>query len=278
MPMRLQSKPAKTAANLQVTGPFDPIVGLVGGDVVLDCVLVTAATPENMEVRWINMEYGYNLPVHVYKNRTDDLTFQPSAYRGRTEMFFNEMAQGNLSLRLKDVRVSDRGQYKCFVASNDKHNNIKVTLDVTGTGPQPWIKMEVYVHNGITLGCMSEGWYPQPPILWLNGDGENVTAQQQITYQPDAQELLTVSSFIKISKQSTNKYTCIINNVMLKERQEAHIQITDAFFQECKLTSPFWIIITMLALLALTSCVFLALRIKAMKRASQRQRKNVELK
>eukprot|EP00061_Rhincodon_typus_P012804 g38762.t1 len=78
------------------------------------------------------MEYGYNLPVHMYKDGADDLTFQPSAYRGRTEMFFNEVAQGNLSFRLKDVRVSDRGQYKCFMASNDKHNNSKVTLDVTG--------------------------------------------------------------------------------------------------------------------------------------------------
>ncbi|XP_059495361.1 butyrophilin subfamily 2 member A2-like [Stegostoma tigrinum] len=221
---------AITAADLEVTGPLVPILGVVGDSVVLDCLLVMKKPLENMEVRWINTAYGYSSPVHTYRAGEDDLTLQPLVYRGRTELFLDKVAQGNLSLWLKDVRVSDRGQYKCFVTSAIKHNEFKLTLDVTGTGRQPTIEMEGQTGDGIRLGCRSKGWYPEPPVLWSDGDGENVAAQQQTTYQPDTQELLTVSSFIEIPKQSTNKYTCVISNKILEEKQEAHIQIADSFF------------------------------------------------
>ncbi|XP_072406203.1 butyrophilin subfamily 1 member A1-like [Chiloscyllium punctatum] len=92
-------------------------------------------------------------------------------------------------------------------------------------GQQPWIVMEGQMGTSIRLDCRSEGWYPEPPILWVNGDGVNMMAQQETTYQPDDQGLFIVSSSIEISKHSLNKYTCLINNVILKESREAHIQI-----------------------------------------------------
>ncbi|XP_060707188.1 butyrophilin subfamily 1 member A1-like [Hemiscyllium ocellatum] len=229
-------------------------MGVVGGSVVLDCVLVMTKVPKNMEVRWINMVYGYSSPVHLYTEGADDLASQHLAYRGRTELFLDEVAKGNISLRLKDVRVSDRGQYKCFVASGIKHNEFKLTLDVTGTGHQPRIEMEGQTGNGIRLGCRSDGWYPQPTILWVDGDGGNVTAQQQTKYQSDPQGLFTVSSSIEIPKQSPNKYRCVINNVILKETQEAHIQIADSFFPNVSgWLIAFWILFALtVAAVALT--------------------------
>ncbi|XP_060706870.1 butyrophilin subfamily 1 member A1-like [Hemiscyllium ocellatum] len=238
---------AEAVTDFAVTGPPNPIIGVVKGNVVLHCQLVPAKAPQNMEVRWINIVNGYNSPVHMYKEGADDLTFQPLAYRGRTELFLNEVAQGNLSLRLKDVQVSDRGLYKCFVASDEKHHEVKLTLNVAGTGRQPRIEMEGQMGDGIRLGCRSEGWYPHPSILWVDGDGVNMTAQQQITYQPDPQGLFTVSSSIAIPKQSPNKYRCVINNVILKETQEAHIQIADSFFPNVSgWLIAFWILFALI--------------------------------
>ncbi|XP_060706379.1 butyrophilin subfamily 1 member A1-like isoform X2 [Hemiscyllium ocellatum] len=217
--------PTETAGDLELKGPLSPITGVVGGSVVLDCVLVMTKVPKNMEVRWINVVYGYSSPVHLYTEGADALASQHLVYRGRTELFLDEVAKGNISLRLNDVRVSDRGQYKCFVASGIKTDEFVLTLDVTGTGRQPRIEIEGQTGDGIRLGCTSEGWYPQPTVLWVDGGGVNVTAQQQTTYQPDPQGLFTVSSSIVILKQSPNKYSCVINNVILKETQEAHIQI-----------------------------------------------------
>ncbi|XP_043534166.1 LOW QUALITY PROTEIN: butyrophilin subfamily 1 member A1-like [Chiloscyllium plagiosum] len=103
--------------------------------------------------------------------------------------------------------------------------------------------MEGQTGDGISLGCRSEGWYPQPPVLWVDGGGVNVMVQQQTTYQPDTQGLFMVSSSIEIPKQSPNKYTCVINNVILKETQEAHIQIADSFFPGVSgWLTAFWIL------------------------------------
>ncbi|GCC39353.1 hypothetical protein chiPu_0022753, partial [Chiloscyllium punctatum] len=66
--------------------------------------------------------------------------------------------------------------------------------------------------------AMATDWAADPK-------GVNMTAQQQTTYQPDSQGLFTVSSSVEIPKQSPKKNTCVINNVILKETQEAHIRI-----------------------------------------------------
>ncbi|XP_067865488.1 butyrophilin subfamily 3 member A1-like [Heterodontus francisci] len=235
------------AAEFVVTAQADPVVAVVGGDVVLECQLVPAKAPESMEVRWINVALQYTSPVHLYKEGADDLTLQASAYKGRTELFLDQLSKGNVSLKIRDVRVSDRGLYKCFVASNAKHNEVKITLDVTGTGHQPRIEMEGYAGSGVRLGCSSAGWFPQPPVQWLQGNGENVMAQQEPTYQPDARGLYTVHSIIDIHSRSNNDYTCVINNKVLKETREAHIQIADPFFPRASgWMVAFWILVLLL--------------------------------
>ncbi|GCB81766.1 hypothetical protein scyTo_0021883 [Scyliorhinus torazame] len=232
-----------TVAGFVVTAPPDPVVAVFGGDVVLDCQLVPAKPPQEMEIRWIYMPLTYSAPVHLYKDGQEDLTLQPLGYRGRTELFLDNVAQGNLSLKLKSVQVSDRGQYKCFVASAAKHDEIIVTLNVSGTGRSPWIEMDSYTSNGVRLGCRSDHWFPEPPILWVNGKGEKVAAQPEIRYQSDLQGLISVHSIIEIPKDSGNEYTCVINNNLLKETKEARIQIADAFFPRASgWMVAFWIL------------------------------------
>ncbi|XP_078422643.1 butyrophilin subfamily 2 member A1-like [Cetorhinus maximus] len=237
-----------TAAEFVVTAPPDPVVGVVGGNVILDCQLVPARAPENMEVRWIYMALSYSSPVIMFKDGAEDLTSQAAGYRGRTELFLNEIAHGNLSLKLKAVKVSDKGQYKCYVASGIKQDEIKVALTVSGTGRQPWIEMEGYATNGVRLACRSEGWFPNPPVQWVDGNGENVTAQPDTRYRLDAEGLMTVDSIIEVPKHSRNKYTCVINNQILKETQEAHIQIADTFFPSTSgWLVAFWILFILIA-------------------------------
>ncbi|XP_038672926.1 butyrophilin subfamily 2 member A1-like [Scyliorhinus canicula] len=188
---------ADTVADFVVTAPPDEVVAAVGSDVVLGCQLVPAKPLQEMEIQ------------------------------GGTQLFLDNVVQGNLSLRLKSVRVSDRGQYKCFVASAAKHSEIIVTLNVSGTGRRPWIEMDGYTSNGIRLGCRSDHWFPEPPVLWVNGKGEKVTAQPETSYKSDPQGLITVHSTIELPKDSRNEYTCVINNKLLKETEEAHIQIAE---------------------------------------------------
>lgn len=235
------------AANFVVTAPPEPVMVAVGRDVVLDCQLVPAKDLDKMEIRWIGQS-GYATPVHMYKNGMEDLTHQPPEYRDRTELFLNQIGKGNLSLRLRNVRVSDKGIYKCFVAFATKHDEVKVNLNVAGVGQQPWIGMESYTSSGVRLGCRSERWFPQPPVRWVNREGQDVTAQPQTEYTVDPDGLVVVQSFIEVTQQSRNEYTCLMDNEDLKETLEAHIQIADAFFPHpSDWLIAFWILFFLVA-------------------------------
>uniref|UniRef100_A0A4W3IW71 Uncharacterized protein n=1 Tax=Callorhinchus milii TaxID=7868 RepID=A0A4W3IW71_CALMI len=78
-----------------VSGPALPVSAIAGSDVVLDCKCST----------------DLPLEVHLYKEGRHQLQKQKETYRGRTQLFVEEFINGNVSLRLEDVRVSDHGEY-----------------------------------------------------------------------------------------------------------------------------------------------------------------------
>uniref|UniRef100_A0A4W3GJE3 Ig-like domain-containing protein n=1 Tax=Callorhinchus milii TaxID=7868 RepID=A0A4W3GJE3_CALMI len=92
-----------------VSGPALPVSAIAGSDVVLDCKCSTDLPLEGVEVKWFRTRY--DSPVHLYKEGHHQLQKQKETYRGRTQLFVEEFINGNVSLRLEDVRVSDHGEY-----------------------------------------------------------------------------------------------------------------------------------------------------------------------
>ncbi|XP_069771711.1 uncharacterized protein [Narcine bancroftii] len=227
----ISSTPSGALDQLVVRGPLDPIVAVVGEDVVLDCQLVIIGNkiPDNMELHWINVALSYTSPVHTYMGGADDLSQQAPAYKGRTHLFSEQISQGNLSLKLSDVQVSDNGQYKCLVTSKPIHEEVKMTLNVVGRGNQPWIEMVDYVSNGIRLACLSEGWFPKPDIQWMNEIGNNVTEQMTATYREGSHGLYVVRSTVVVN--SANAYFCRMSTKGLGQPGlQVCIQIPEQFF------------------------------------------------
>uniref|UniRef100_A0A4W3GTT6 Ig-like domain-containing protein n=1 Tax=Callorhinchus milii TaxID=7868 RepID=A0A4W3GTT6_CALMI len=85
-----------------VSGPALPVPAIAGSDVVLDCKCSTHLSLERLEVRWFRTRF--DSPVRE----------QDTAYRHRTGLFVEEIMNGNVSLRLQDVQVSDNGTYTCY--------------------------------------------------------------------------------------------------------------------------------------------------------------------
>lgn len=53
-------------------------------------------------------------------------------YKGRTELSSVELKHGNLSLVLKNVTYTDKGEYVCSLDSESWRDETVVELDVTG--------------------------------------------------------------------------------------------------------------------------------------------------
>uniref|UniRef100_A0A8C8SDN4 Ig-like domain-containing protein n=1 Tax=Pelusios castaneus TaxID=367368 RepID=A0A8C8SDN4_9SAUR len=83
-----------------------------------------------MEVRWFRSRFS--TIVHVYLDGQDQYGDQMPEYRGRTKFLKDDIANGSVSLGIRDIRPSDDGQYKCFFESGGFYEEALLELQVAG--------------------------------------------------------------------------------------------------------------------------------------------------
>lgn len=117
-------------APLNVTGPPGPITVATGEDVVLPCRFSTEQSTQDTEVIWFREHFSPF--VHRYKEGQDQYGEQMPQYQGRTELLKDGLAKGSVDLKIFHVRLSDRGNYTCFVHRDSHYDEAVVELKVTG--------------------------------------------------------------------------------------------------------------------------------------------------
>ncbi|XP_016410725.1 butyrophilin subfamily 1 member A1-like [Sinocyclocheilus rhinocerous] len=188
-----------------VVGPAEPLFALTGEDVILPCSIKPNTSAVNMRVEWFRLDLQDSI-VYLYENGENKVTKQNQYFRGRTALFQEELQNGNASLKLSSVQVSDEGVYKCFIESNSWYDDITVSVDVGAVGTPPLIIVEEFDHSGgLRLLCECEGWNPKPELQWLDSKGENLTSDTEETHK-DAKGY-SVKHRITVHDSET-KYQC----------------------------------------------------------------------
>ncbi|XP_028811605.1 uncharacterized protein LOC114765582 isoform X2 [Denticeps clupeoides] len=99
---------------LVVSGAPKAVSARVGDDVTLGCSVDSHVPPERMEkVVWKRPDQ--DVIVLLYKGGEVLHDSSHERYRGRAEFFPAEIHKGNFSLRLKEVRTEDEGDFMCEV-------------------------------------------------------------------------------------------------------------------------------------------------------------------
>uniref|UniRef100_A0A667Z6C2 Ig-like domain-containing protein n=1 Tax=Myripristis murdjan TaxID=586833 RepID=A0A667Z6C2_9TELE len=155
----------------QLIGPPQPIVAIVGDDIVLPCHLDPAVDAFDMIVEWTRPDLDHRL-VLLWRHGWELEHKNHLSYEGRTSLFMEKLKNGDVSLKLSEVKLSDEGKYRCFIPSLDRESIVEL---VVGAASSPVIIM----HNsssGVVLECESKGWYPEPELFWLDAEGKLLSA------------------------------------------------------------------------------------------------------
>eukprot|EP00064_Thunnus_orientalis_P021302 superscaffoldBa00006377_g21462 len=105
---------------------------------------------------------------------------------------------------------------------------IYVALIHTCSVSSPVINM--IINSSGVLQCESKGWYPEPEVFWLDGEGNLLSAGPTETVRgPD--DLYTVSSRVTVGKRHNNSVTCRVQQKNISQTRETHIIVPDDFFQ-----------------------------------------------
>uniref|UniRef100_A0A672M4Q6 Butyrophilin-like protein 2 n=1 Tax=Sinocyclocheilus grahami TaxID=75366 RepID=A0A672M4Q6_SINGR len=101
----------------------------LGSDLIIPCYLSPEISAVDMEISWSND----TACVCLYKDRqvTEGVLF-----KDRASLFTHKLREGNVSLQLKNFRLSDIGNYHCQVISKDRREKITVRGEKSSTSDQ----------------------------------------------------------------------------------------------------------------------------------------------
>ncbi|XP_051799888.1 butyrophilin subfamily 3 member A3-like [Acanthochromis polyacanthus] len=207
----------------QVVGPSQPVLAMVGDDVLLSCRLEPAVDASDMSIEWSREDLDPSY-VYVWWDKEELESSKHPDYKGRTSLLFNKLEFGDVSLKLSKVKLSDEGKYRCFIPTLGRGSTVEL---VVGTDPFTVITLEGLgrTSSSVVLQCESAGWYPKPEVLWLDGDGNLLSAGPTETVRgPD--DLYTVSSRVTVEQKHSNKFTCRVQQNNINQSREALIQVT----------------------------------------------------
>eukprot|EP00063_Salmo_salar_P061076 XP_014035911.1 PREDICTED: low affinity immunoglobulin gamma Fc region receptor II-b-like [Salmo salar] len=99
---------------VQVVAPMSRIHAVAGGDVILPCFLKPTMNAASHTVEWLRPDLKPK-EAHCYRDHRDSEEDQNPSYKRRTSLFKEELKNGNVSLKLTGVTLSDAGNYTCFI-------------------------------------------------------------------------------------------------------------------------------------------------------------------
>ncbi|XP_044039960.1 butyrophilin subfamily 3 member A2-like isoform X6 [Siniperca chuatsi] len=210
-------------ALLELICSHQPIVALVGDDVILPCHLEPPISAGSERVMWTKpgLDPKY---IHVHQDGRLLYQLQNPSYSYRTRLFVDELMNGNVSMEIFSVKISDAGKYFCILPKVEA--SIQLTVGAVST---PIIEVTSNNNGSAVLQCESAGWYPEPEVFWLDGEGKLVSAGPTETVRgPDG--LYNVSSRVTVEKRHGNNYTCRVQQQNINQTRETHIHVPDDFF------------------------------------------------
>ncbi|KAM4564244.1 uncharacterized protein V3H82_013297 [Fundulus diaphanus] len=198
------------------------VTATVGEDVVLPCHLGVAVNVDELVVEWGRLDLSPKF-VNVWfegSEYTDDLN---TAYRGRTSLFTDRLRDGDVSLRLTGVRLSDNARFRCYYPKGNKEYFINLLVGSVSSPAVSLAGLDPSI-SGVMLDCSSAGWYPEPEVFWLDGEGIIISiGPSEKTRGPDG--LYTVSSRVTVEKRHNNNITCRVQQKDINQIRETHFYV-----------------------------------------------------
>ncbi|XP_048827212.1 uncharacterized protein LOC125704993 isoform X2 [Brienomyrus brachyistius] len=127
------------AERLVVTGADEPVYAHAGEDVTLSCSVDTHVNVTELHVEWRKTDDDGDIMVLLYADGENRPESQDGRYSGRAEFLTEEIPKGNFSMKLRKVRMEDKGEFRCEVHSDTDSAIITVRIAALGYSSLHWL-------------------------------------------------------------------------------------------------------------------------------------------
>ncbi|XP_048827645.1 butyrophilin subfamily 2 member A2-like [Brienomyrus brachyistius] len=124
---------------LVVTGADEPVYAHAGEDVTLSCSVDTHVNVTELQVEWRKTDDDGDILVLLFTDGENRPESQDGRYSGRAEFFTEENRKGNFSMKLRSVRMEDKGEFRCEVHSDTDSASTTARIAALGYSSLHWL-------------------------------------------------------------------------------------------------------------------------------------------
>ncbi|XP_028670840.1 uncharacterized protein LOC114661806 isoform X2 [Erpetoichthys calabaricus] len=212
-------------AKFQFSIPHPEVSASLHADVLLPCTFSVRNTKNGLKFVIITWKRN-GVQLAQYK---DDAIQNTS----RTELLITELSKGDASLLLRNVTVSDEGDYKCEVHEAPNTRSGNVSLKVTAS-PKVLVKPTLLlVDKENILACQAEGFYPRNiSIEWLK-DSSSLPKQEPLYFKDNSDGTFSAMSYYNYTPTSSE----LGGNLTCRVTSGSHLRhVVEIPLKICKLT------------------------------------------
>ncbi|XP_053086681.1 mucin-5AC isoform X2 [Pangasianodon hypophthalmus] len=250
-----------------------PVSGFLGSSVSLHCAVANNMDVRHLAVRWYRPKMS-DTPVLFYKNTQIQKSPVDVQYQGRV-FLLGELEKGDVSLKLENLTVADRGDYVCHVSSDDWYDKATVSLRVRAVGSSPVLSLNEAEGGKMNVSCQSHGWLPEPSITWTDKDGKDLKHLSKFKFTNNSEGFIDVSSWLIVSPSESEWISCSVG-FSDQERKEGRIIPHTPTGDAGSLNGYFIAIPILLLLCAAGIAVFCLLRKKGLILSKRKRTENIE--
>ncbi|KAL0983769.1 hypothetical protein UPYG_G00132520 [Umbra pygmaea] len=128
------------------------------------------------------------------------------------------------------------------------YGDTKINLFVQAVGSRPVVSIERHRDGGMGLLCESEGWHPEPELVWLDSKGVSLSDGRPETHR-DLNGFYRVRQQVIVQETDTNRFTCRVLQRHINEQVETEVHVPSELFYYTSPWRRFFIVLCFLGII-----------------------------
>uniref|UniRef100_A0A8P4K602 Ig-like domain-containing protein n=1 Tax=Dicentrarchus labrax TaxID=13489 RepID=A0A8P4K602_DICLA len=191
-----------------------------GSDVILPCSLSSKENIVDKLFDWRKDGQKKKKEVFMYDAGDHSNNGQDEQFKGRVSHFSDQLKNGNASIKIRDTKISDSGNYTCHFPRLQPRQTFYIEL-VVGAAPKPYIRTLNPTEDRALLQCVVEGASSKPKVEWKNSAGNILPAEEPQVSDRGGRYYVTLLTTVT----KTDHYRCVVTQEEIHHQTDSEIYV-----------------------------------------------------